>query len=242
MELILFTKIVILIMIEVQLKPYLLDFQLKFKDAILNHSLFGIQDFQDLQDNFEIIIASLSKSEEYYIEIEEHRIDKFGLGQHAVNFANSGSSLKDTATALSIISGQTISIEELKYWYENYSTIARAKKVKTYGNIFNIQERMQTIFEELQDHLEEIRVTNKEDFFKGKTTREQVIIDVLKDVRTLTKDAKEILKTVNQQQKLEEFKYLVIETIRTIDPGTAQIIIQKLEQDQALFNALLPPG
>jgi len=228
-------------MIEVKLKPYLLDFQLKLKEAIVNTGVFGIKEFSDLEESFALIIGSLQENEDYYIKIEEHKIDRFGLSEHAVKFANSGVSLKDTAQSLSIISGQGITIDELKYWYDNYSNIMHTRKVKNYGNIFNVQERMQIIFEQLQDHLEEIRSTNKEEFFKGKTTREQVILEVLKDIRTLTRDAKEILKTVNQQQKLDEFKYLVIDTIRTIDPNTAQVIIQKLEQDKALFNALLPP-
>lgn len=228
-------------MIEVKLKPYLLEFQLKLKEAVIRNGLFGIEDFNELQESFDVILSSLNINDEYYIEIEEHKIDKFNLGSQAIALANAGESIDSISKTLSIISNCGVTPEELKYWFDNYSNLSYNKKQKSYGNIFNVQERMQTIYQELQDQLEVIRTTSKEDFFRGKTTREQVILDVLKDIRMLTKDAKEILKTVDEHQRLEEFKYLVIETIRSVDPTIATTIIKKLEQDKALFNALLPP-
>lgn len=228
-------------MIEVKLKPYLLEFQTKLKEAVVRNGLFGTEDFNELQESFDIIISSLSINEEYYIEIEEHKIDKFNLGPQAIALANAGESLVSIAKTLSIISSCGVTPDELKYWFDNYSNLTYNKKQKSYGNIFNVQERMQMLYQDLQDQLDEIKLTSKEDFFRGKTTKEQVINDTLAHIRMLTKDAKEILKTVDEHQKLEEFKYLVIETIRSVDPIIATTIIKKLEQDKALFNALLPP-
>lgn len=228
-------------MIEVQLKPYLLKFQTQLKNAVIKNSLFGVDDFEELQESFDLIVSSLQENEDYFIEIEQHKIDRFNLGSHAVALANAGESLPNISKTLGIISNCAISPEELKDWFDNYSNLTYNRKQKNYGNIFNVQERMQQVYEELQDQLELIRSTDKEEFFRGKTTREQVILEVLNNLRVLTKDAKDILKTVDEHQRLEEFKSLVIETIRRVEPSVATLIIEKLTQDQALFKALLPP-
>lgn len=228
-------------MIEVQLKPYLLKFQNQLKTAVIKNSLFGVQDFEELQESFDLIVSSLQENEDYFIEIEQHKIDRFNLGPHAIALANAGESLHSISKTLGIISNCAVSPEELKDWFDNYSNLTYSRKQKNYGNIFNVQERMQQVYQELQDQLELIRSTDKEEFFRGKTTREQVILEVLNNLRVLTKDAKDILKTVDEHQRLEEFKSLVIETIRKVDPIIATSIIEKLTQDQTLFKALLPP-
>lgn len=228
-------------MIEVQLKPYLLKFQNQLKTAVIKNSLFGVQDFEELQESFDLIVSSLQENEDYFIEIEQHKIDRFNLGPHAIALANAGQSLHNICKTLGIISNCAISPEELKDWFDNYSNLTYSRKQKNYGNIFNVQERMQQVYQELQDQLELIRSTDKEEFFRGKTTREQVILEVLNNLRVLTKDAKDILKTVDEHQRLEEFKSLVIETIRKVEPSIATAIIEKLTQDQTLFKALLPP-
>jgi hypothetical protein len=228
-------------MIELNLKEYLTDFQQNIKDIFIKYELYGREDITDSLESLDVILSSLEENDNYFIPLNNNKIDKYGMAEQAVKLANKGMSLDNISLALSTYSGVGITIEELKDWYRHYSGIKHTRTVKSYGNIFNVQERMQEIYESLIDHLHLIENTPKEEFYKGKTTREQVTLEVLRDVRAITKDAKEILKTINHYQKLEEFKAIVIETIRNIDPMAAQTIIRKLEQDKALFNALLPP-
>jgi hypothetical protein len=227
--------------IELNLKNHLIDFKNNINDIFLKYELYGKEDVSDTLESLEIIVSSMEENDDYFLPLIEHKIDQYGLSETAVKLANSGMDIKTISLTVSAISGMGITEDELKEWYKNYSVLKHTRKTKVYGNLFNVQERMQEIYENLLDHLDLIKETPKEEFFKGKTTREQVTLEVLKDVRTITKDAKEILKTINHYQKLEEFKSLVIETIRSIDPTTARVIIEKLEQDKALFNALLPP-
>lgn len=228
-------------MIELNLKNHIIDFKKDITDLFLKYELYGKEDVDDLMDSLSIIVNSLEQNDDCYIALAEHKIDQCGMAANAINLANAGMKIEDISLTLSTISGVGISISELKEWYKNYSSIKHTRNVKAYGNIFDVQERMQDIYESLVDHLAVIKDTPKEEFFKGKTTREQVILEVIKDVRGITRDAKEILKTINHYQKLQEFRSLVIETIRGIDPSTARIIIEKLQQDKAMFNALLPP-
>lgn len=228
-------------MIEVELKSYLLEFKDKFKDSLLKHELCGIPDFDNLLDAINIIISSMEENEDLFIPIEEHKIDKFGMAEYAVRLANSGMSMKQMAETISTISGAGLTEKELSTWFANYSNLSHTRKTKSFGNIFNVNERMQQTYERLQILMQQIEDTPKEEFFKGKTTKAQVLLAAMAEMRQLTKEAKDIIKSISHQQKLEEFKMLVLDTIRKLDPATGRLIIEKLEQDKALFNALLPP-
>lgn len=228
-------------MIEVELKSYLQDFKARFKDALLKHELCGIQDFDNLLDALNTVVSSVEENDDLFIPIDEHKIDKFGMAEYAVKLANSGMSMKQMADTLSTISGAGITQKELTEWFANYSNLKHTRKTKAFGNIFNVNERMQEAYERLLILIESIEDTPKEEFFKGKTTKAQVLLQAMGEMRQLTKEAKDIIKSINHQQKLEEFKMIVLDTIRKIDPETGRIIIEKLEQDKAIFNALLPP-
>lgn len=229
-------------MIEVQFKGYLNDFLDKFKDALLKHELYGVEDFDMLLDSLTTIVAGVEENEDLFIPVEEHKIDKFGMSEYAVRLANSGMSRKQLAITLTTMSGQAISEKEVKEWFANYSNLKHTRKTKSYGNIFNVNDRMQEAYERLLIIIEDIEATPKDEFFKGKTTKSQVLLAAMGEMRQLTKEAKDIIKSINHQQKLEEFKMLVLDTIRKIDPATGRIIVEKLKQDKALFNALLPPS
>lgn len=229
-------------MIEVQLRNYLIEFKDKFKEALLKHELYGIEDFDILLDSLVTIVSGVEENEDLFIPINEHKIDKFGMAEYAVRLSNTGMPRKQLAETLSTISGQGISEKELAEWFANYSNLKHTRKTESFGNIFNVNERMQEAYERLIILIDSIEGTNDEEFYKGKTTKAQVLLQASGEMRQLTKEAKDIIKSINHQQKLEEFKMLVLETIRKVDPATGRIIIEKLKQDKALFNALLPPS
>jgi len=228
-------------MIEVQLKQYLIDFQDKFKQALLKHELYGIPDFDDLLSSLSTVVSSAQENEELFIPIQEHKLDKYGMAEQAVRLANAGYSNKKMSEVLTVMTGSGISEREVREWFANYSSLSMVRKTKIHANLFDVQERMQDIYMALMNHLEAIEASKPEDFWKAKTTKQQMILDVYKELRFLSKDAKAIVESINHQEKLNEFRKIVIETIRKIDPTTARIIIEKLEQDKAVYAALLPP-
>lgn len=228
-------------MIEIQLREFLIDFQDRFKQALLKHELYGISDFDDLLSSLSTVVTSSIDNEELFIPIEEHKLDKFGLSEQAVRLANANYSHKKIAEVLTLMSGSDIQEKEVREWFANYSSLSMIRKPKIHANLFDVQERMQDVYMALMDHLEKINNSAPEDFWKAKTTKQQVTLDVYKELRFLTKDAKAIIESIDHQQKLNEFRKMVIDTIRKIDPTTARIIIEKLEQDKAVYAALLPP-
>lgn len=229
-------------MINVEIKSFIENFKEQYKNALLKHEMYGIEEFDVLLNSLNTLCIAMNESEDFYIPLAEHKVDKFGLGEMAVRFANSGQSCREVAETISVASGVAITEAEMKEWFENYSNLRTAKTKKSHGNIFDIQERMQEVYGRLMDHIEEVEKANKQDFANAKTTKQQVILDIYKEIRHLSKDATDVIKSINHHQKLEQFKMLVIETIRKIDPATATIILQQLEKEKALFDAILPPG
>ena len=229
-------------MIEVELKSYLNSFKEDLKNLLLKHELYGIPEWDTLLSSLTQLTDSVNIDEDYYISLNQSPIDKYDLSDYAVKYINSGMGYKAAAEVLSINAGIVISEREVKEYIETYSVIDRVKKKKKeVGNIFDIQDRMQDIYSQLLEHLEEIKQTDKEEFLRAKTTRQQVVLDTYKEVRMLTKDASSILESISHQEQLQEFRKVILESIKEVSPAVAQTIIRKLRQNKALFTALLPP-
>ncbi len=227
-------------MLEVEIKEYLNNFKENLKNALLKYELFGVEEFDNLLNSLSLLTNQIDNDRELYLPLKEHIIDKYGLGQSVINLANNQYSSSQIAEVITIQSGVIISKDEINYWLQNYSVINGVRKTKIHGNLFDIQDRMQDIYMQVIDHLEVIKESDKEEFYSAKTTRQQVVLDTYKELRALTKDASSILQSISQQQQLNEFRKLVIESIKEVSPTTAQSIVQKLKQNKAIYTALLP--
>lgn len=229
-------------MLQLNVKEFLIDFNQKFKTVLIKNKLFGTKDFEVLIDELNFILDHLENNESSLLSFKEHKMDKHGVSEYAVKLLNSGKSYDDIADILCTILNVQINEEEVKDWFANYSSLQLTRTRKKQSNLFDIQERMQEIYQRLNDHLILIEEEPQETYLKARTTKEQVMLEVYKEIRMLTKDAKSVIESLDNQRKIQEFAKLVIETIRNIEPGVARLIIEKLKQDKAMFNALLPPS
>lgn len=227
-------------MIEVELKDYLKSLLSQLKTALLKHELYGIEDFDNILSTLTTITDSVEANPDIFIPVKEHVIDKYGLGEVLVKFVNNGYDYKVISEILTTQSGMTITSKDIKEWVENYSSLNYNKKPKGHGNLFDVQERMQDVYARLNDHLELVNTSDPGDFFKAKTTKQQVTLEIYKEIRMLTKDAANIMQAVSRQQQLQEFRKIILESIREVSPSTAQAIVRKLKQNKALASALMP--
>lgn len=229
-------------MLEVELKQYLNDFQSDLQNAILNHELYGVEEFDDLLTNLDILIDGINSNDEVFIPIKEHIIDRLGLSEVIIKFKNQNYSNKDIADIISVQSSTIISESEVESWLHTYSSLTSLRRGESYGSLFDIQHRMQDVYIQLQEHIKKIEDEEDKIFSSARTTRHQVLLEVYKEVRMLTKDASQILAAISHQEKLENFKQAVIDNIKTVSPSTAQAIITSLKQNKSLYSSLLPPS
>ena len=230
-------------MIEVELKELLETFQDNLCTCLLKHELYGLEDFDKLKEEVEVIIASLEGREAMTVSLEMHPIDKFGLSSITTDLINAGMSNKDISKVLTTKSGVGITDKEIQKWKDNYSHLSyNIMKEEKKGSIFDVQARMQSVYSMVYDHLESIKETTPEEFWKGKTTKQQVMLDTMKELRQLTKEAVAIINMISHQERLRQFTDIVMETIKETDQATAQVIYRKLKQNKALMNVLTPPS
>lgn len=227
-------------MIEVELKDYLINFTAQFKNALLKHELFGIEEFDNLLGTLNTLSESVEANPDVFIPINEHVIDKYGMGEVVIKFVNNGFNYKTISEIITVQSGVGIGQKEIKEWVENYSTLKYNKKPQGHGNLFDVQDRMQQIYTQLSDHINEVKSTSKEEFLRAKTTRQSELRETYKEIRMLTKDAANLMQAITSQQQLAEFRKVILESIKEVSPATAQAIIRKLRQNKAIASSLLP--
>ena len=227
-------------MIEVELKQYLETHIEQYKNALLKHELYGIEEFDNLLVQLINLNNSLEISKKTFITLDEHVIDKYCLGEVVLKFVNNNFSYSSISEIISIQAGVIINVKQIKDWVENYSHLASLEKPQGHGNLFDIQERMQDIFSELQEHLHLVKQTDKEEFYKARITKQQVLLETYREIRALTKDAASIINSLSHQAQLQEFRKVIIESIKEVSPAVAQSVIRKLKQNKALYSALLP--
>ena len=228
-------------MIEVELKSYINVFIDEFKSALLKHELFGIKEFDQLLTSIQNLENSINVNDDIFINLIQSPIDKYGMGEYAIKYINNGYTYKQTAEILSLNAGIIITEKDVKTWRDNYSSLDRINtRSKNTSNLFDIQDRMQDIYTQLYEHLDLIKETEQKEFLAARTTRQQVVLDTMKEIRMLTKDAASILESISHQQQLNEFRKVILESIKEVSPSVAQSIIRKLKQNKALFTALIP--
>lgn len=228
-------------MIEVELKSYVKTFIEDLKNALLKYELFGVEEFDQLLTSIQSLESSINVNKDIFINLLQSPIDKYNMGEYTIRYINNGYTYKQIAEILSLNAGIIITEKDVKTWRNTYSSLDRINtRARNTSNLFDIQDRMQDIYTQLYEHLEVIKETDKKEFLAARTTRQQVILDVLKEVRMLTKDAANILESISHQQQLNEFRKVILESIKEVSPSVAQSIIRKLKQNKALFSTLLP--
>lgn len=229
-------------MIEVEIKSFLDNLEYQLKEIFLKYELLGKEEIVDLLETIHSLIENIEKHKEIYLPIEAHPIDKYGMRELVINLANHGTAHSQIASVISIQTGIVISTREVSNWLDNYSNLSIVQKNSQTANVFDIQNGMQSIYAQLLDHLEIVKETDQEDYFKAKTTKQQVVLETYKEIRALTKDAASILQVISKQEQLESFKNAVLDSIKEVSPSTAQIIVKKLKDNKALYNSLMPPS
>lgn len=230
-------------MIEVELKELIVNYKHKVSECLLKHELHGIEDFEELKEELEAIIVSLDSRSNTTVSLEEHPIDKFGLATFTTQLINSGCNNKTIAELLTSNSSIAITAKEVQRWKDHYSHLSYEKQKKEkQGNVFDVQSRLQDVYSMVSTHLDTIEASAPEDFWKAKTTKQQVMLDTMKEIRMITADAAKIINMVSHQERLRNFMDIVIETVNKIDPVTANTILQKLHQNKTLMSVLTPPS
>ena len=168
-------------------------------------------------------------------------IDNLGLGDRLIALRDAGNNPKQIASILGVQTGQFISGTDIELWLEKYSSLSLLQDPKgAIGSVFDTKIVMQSIFEQLHEHLQKVQKLKPQDLKNARTTKEQIELEVYKEIRALTKDAAAIIESISNMERYKEFQRLIIESIAEVSPEVKHEIMRRLRDQKALFTSLMP--
>lgn len=168
-------------------------------------------------------------------------IDNLGLGDRVIALRDAGNNPKQIASIIAVQAGQFINGQDIVLWLQNYESVSLLQNPKgTVGNVFDTKLVMQSIFEQLYNHLEKVKKMKEHEVKTARTSRVQIELEVYKEIRALTKDAAGILESISNMERYKEFQHLIIESIAEVSPEVKHEIMRRLREQKALFTSLMP--
>ena len=222
----------------------LLDSYIKgYKRALSSEELIGVEPWQTLLEEI-TGVYNLLNSPTICPEIDNHaivqksKITQYGVETIVTSLYEEG--FKPTEISNQLQSqGLVVSSKEIKEWLNDYSIMPIVDKATyQYGSVFDTQTQMQNIFNKLNYLLAEVEDTDRGQF--RKTSKQEVILQYMTELRMTLKDATSLAATVSNLEAIESYKQVVLEEVGKVDPIVRQKIIRRLQEAKILLRNILP--
>jgi hypothetical protein len=152
-----------------------------------------------------------------------------------VNMANSGFTHMDIAEECSKECGVDFNIREVSDWLNNYVSLSSSKKSKVLrGSVFDSRNRLEELSLLLYSLLDTINEKDDSLFKYNKITKEEVYLQVIKEIRQLTKQATDLIEKIDDRSRIQEFQNTVIECLQREAPLVASKVIKSLREQQTI--------
>ncbi|MBD2201795.1 hypothetical protein H6G33_10590 [Calothrix sp. FACHB-1219] len=219
------------------------DFVDRFKTTLEREKLIGVEQWivllEELYGIKELIVdPTISAPLDNYKIVSLNPIDRLKLGNNVLSLLESGFNTKDITTSLEN-QGIVITEKDVKNWLKSYSESSIDEKIEsTQGSVFDTQTQLQAIFDNLYNLLDQVAIKDDDSFYSAKTTKEQVKLEVMREIRQSLKDASGLAASIAALQTVKQFQKVVIEEVSKIDPIAAQRIWKRIQQARAMFSSL----
>lgn len=222
------------------------SFTEKLKSQLETNSFIGLEPWHSLlMEAYEIkellnnpLISQPLNNAELIKGKKQNPVDKYGMQSLVISLYEDGLTYQRISEYLQ---GQGLPIESKHVgdWIKEYSASEITTQVELRnGSVFDTQFQLQDLFDKIYALLQEIQAKDDKDYTSAKTTKEQVKLEVYKELRMSVKDAATLATAVANMQTIENFKKIVIEEVNKLDPGTAQRIWKKIREAKSIFNSL----
>lgn len=172
-------------------------------------------------------------------------IDQHGLASYLIQFYQSGQPLASISNSLSTIAGIAIKVTDIEQWLttykENNSLYVKPNENKI-GSIFDASSRYQDLYENLTNLLEDIKLAGNEAFKHKSTTKEQVLIELFREMRMLTTEADKFVSTQIRAQSMRTLIADIVNAVSAYNPIVARDLISIIKVKSSLWDALLLGG
>lgn len=220
----------------------------RLKAQLEINSYIGLEPWQSLlEEAYQIkdllnnpIISQPLNNAELKKGKKQNPVDKYGMQSLVISLYEDGLGFKKIAEYLEA-QGLPITNTDVSDWIKDYSVSDITTQVElSNGSVFDTQFQLQDLFDKIYKLLQEIQIRDDADYKAAKTTKEQVKLEIYKELRMSVKDAATLATAVANMQTIENFKKIVIEEVNKLDPGTAQRIWKKIREAKSMFSSLNP--
>lgn len=220
----------------------LADWRGRLVDALLDSALVGVEPFQSLLQELDSLLIAVREDHQTHNSFtlkELHPIDRYGCAIVVTKLYEQGVSSAEISHNLSQYFGEPITPAQVDQWINDYkSSTPTQRQQRSNQSIFDTTNRLESIYTELLGIVTRIEGEDDEVFARAKRTRWDVLLEAQREMRSLTKDAANIIKTMQELNAAQEFCRVAIEEIGKVSPQTQRAIWGRLRDKRALLQAM----
>lgn len=197
------------------------SFKKRFKLALKESLLEDIAPWDTLYSELDTLVnilddPDISKPLDKFTAVSSKSIiDKLGLGKHVLGLIESGISYEETAEILRENSGKSIKVQDVENWLKEFDKASISSKSKVATNtIWNTKDIYDDLYLQISDLIQMIRQKDDESFLRSRVTKEQVLIESIRELRQLAKDAESIMSRIEESKKVETFIGFILRDLK----------------------------
>jgi len=220
----------------------LIEWRARLKSFLLTKSLMGIPIVTTLLEDIDDIIKGLDVPQVGGITLKDvHPIDQLGCGLAVLSMYCEDLDVSSISKALETQTGVAITATEVQKWIDNYeaSGVVRRSTV-TNLSIFDTKNRMEDILLMLQRISSQVELADDSEFSRAKTTRYEVQLAAVGQIRSAVKDARQVVEALHQMNTYRELADIILQEIRLESPSLQQRVFKRLKEKGAVIKAILP--
>jgi hypothetical protein len=221
--------------------------QQDLRDQLTLDGRIGEEPYQLILNDLEYIKNKLVEDDRLNTPsiIPPNVIDQYGLASYLIQFYQAGQTIISISNSLSTLAGFAISIEDINTWlttYKETNSLYIKPNENKIGSIFDASSRYQDLYENLSILLDDIKLANDSNFKGKSTTKEQVLIELFREMRMLTTEADKFVSTQIRAQSMRTLIADIVNTIAAYNPIVARDLITIIKMKSSLWDSLLLGG
>lgn len=220
----------------------LIEWRDKFKSYLLSKSLLGVAASTNLLEGLDDIIKALDVPSSNGLMMNKvHPIDRLGCGLAVLSMYCDGMDTVSIAKTLHTQTGTNITSSEVQAWINSYeeSGVVRRSTMSNLS-IFDTKNRMEDIYLMLQKVMVQIDEADEAEFTRAKTTKHDVRLAAVGQIRSAVKDARQVVEALHQMNTYRELADIILQEMGMESPALQSRVLKRLKEKGAVIKAILP--
>ena len=215
----------------------------ELKTFLEYNNLIGTKEATYLVESFESFLDTLSdpivseKLDNYKLQVQ-NPIEKYGASNEVINLIEEGKSPALIVQQLGAKGLGMISIEDVKSYIKEYEQADIVTKIeKSNTSVFDTEAQLEVIFKTLQSEIDNLAYVDEEMLAKARTTKYQLKLEYLREVRMTVKDATTLAQAIENLTRQRKFNTLVLKTVLEKCGATVyNSLVSELRKQELIFG------